>query len=309
MTDAAEFSADGQATEELPREPRRRQRDLSVNLGGISLTDVIRESTYWIARLWFRGLFYHRTLRGRRPQVLPLIPEENWPGSSDRGAGLVEGRFRFLNHTVEADAAFSEENDAGPAWQFRLHSFEWLRDMRAVGTEGGPTLTKNAGTVETWGVESAVTAALGEYFTTYLGLAYMDSEATDIQDICGLEDPQGCEGNRLFSAPEWSGSFVLKLDYPVAGGSITSDFELFFESERGGGWEGYSYTEIDAYEEMNLRVGFQSEDNWFVQAYVENLTDEFTWDGQNNLGGKEPDVFFGPRRPRTFGLRAGYAWD
>ena len=135
MTDAAEFSADGQATEELPREPRRRQRDLSVNLGGISLTDVIRESTYWIARLWFRGLFYHRTLRGRRPQVLPLIPEENWPGSSDRGAGLVEGRFRFLNHTVEAGAAFSEKNDAGPAWQARLHSFEWLRDMRAVGTE------------------------------------------------------------------------------------------------------------------------------------------------------------------------------
>ncbi|MEE2721237.1 MAG: heparinase II/III family protein [Pseudomonadota bacterium] len=135
MTDAAEFPADGQATEELPHEPRRRQRELSVNLGGISLADVIRESTYWIARLWFRGLFYHRTLRGRRPQVLPLIPEENWPGSSDRGAGLVEGQFRFLNHTVEAAAAFSEENDAGPAWQARLHGFEWLRDMRAVGTE------------------------------------------------------------------------------------------------------------------------------------------------------------------------------
>ncbi|MAT90984.1 MAG: hypothetical protein CME59_09075 [Halioglobus sp.] len=199
--------------------------------------------------------------------------------------------------------------DGGANFDITAYYYDYTDLQVTVGTEGGPTLTKNAGTVETWGVESAVTAALGEYFTTYLGLAYMDSEATDIQDICGLEDPQGCEGNRLFSAPEWSGSFVLKLDYPVAGGSITSDFELFFESERGGGWEGYSYTEIDAYEEMNLRVGFQSEDNWFVQAYVENLTDEFTWDGQNNLGGKEPDVFFGPRRPRTFGLRAGYAWD
>ena len=135
MTDAAELPTDGQAVEERPREPRRQRRKPLVNLVRNSLAEVIQQTTYWVARLWFRGLFYHRTLRGRRPQAIILVPEENWPGSSDRGAGLVEGRFRFLNHTVEASAAFSEENDAGPAWQAQLHSFEWLRDMRAVGTE------------------------------------------------------------------------------------------------------------------------------------------------------------------------------
>ena len=115
MTNAAELPADGQADEELSRKPLRQRRRSSVDLSGNSLAGLIRESTYWVARLWFRGLFYHRTLRGRRPQLLPLIPEENWPGSYDRGVELVEGRFRFLNHTVKANAAFSEGNDAGPS--------------------------------------------------------------------------------------------------------------------------------------------------------------------------------------------------
>ena len=129
------------------------------------------------------------------------------------------------------------------------------------------------------------------------------------QNLCGLDDPNGCENNRIYSAPEWSGSFVLNGNFPVAGGAITSNYELVWESERGGGWEDYSYTMIDSYQEMSLRVAYESDNNWFVEGYVENMTDEFTWDGQNNLGGKEPDVFFGPLRPRTYGMRLGYSWD
>ena len=53
------------------------------------------------------------------------------------------------------------------------------------------------------------------------------------------------------------------------------------EIVRGGGWEDYSYTKIDSYEEMSLRIAYESDDNWFVEGYVENLTDEFTWDGRN----------------------------
>jgi iron complex outermembrane receptor protein len=92
-------------------------------------------------------------------------------------------------------------------------------------------------------------------------------------------------------------------------GSLIGSYELMWESERGGGWEDYDWTEIDSYEEMNLRVGYASNNGWLVEAYVENLTDEFTWDGMNNLGGKEPDAFFGPRRPRTYGVRMRYDWD
>jgi iron complex outermembrane receptor protein len=187
--------------------------------------------------------------------------------------------------------------------------YEYTDLQVTVGTDAGPTQTKNAGEVEAWGFEGSITSALGDHWTVYANVAYLDSEATDIQEICGLEDPEGCEGNRLFNAPEWSGALVLNANYPVSGGAVTANYELTFESERGGGWEDYSYTKIDSYEEMSLRIAYESDDNWFVEGYVENMTDEFTWDGQNNLGGKEPDIFFGPRKPRTYGMRVGYAWE
>ena len=102
---------------------------------------------------------------------------------------------------------------------------------------------------------------------------------------------------------------MLSADYPVSGGSITGSFEAFWEGERGGGWESLNTTEIDSSTEMALRIGYRSDSSWNIEAYVENLTDEFAWDGQNNNGGVLPSHFFGPRRPRTFGMRVGYDWE
>lgn len=146
-------AADTQTIEERPAEqspkpvrkkPRRARPEISVR----TVVGTFREATYWVARIWFRGVFYSNSLRGRRPQALTLIPEENWPGSSDRGAGLVDGRFRFLNHTLNAEDAFTEALAAGPAWQAELHGFDWLRDMRAVGTEAARIQARNC--VASW---------------------------------------------------------------------------------------------------------------------------------------------------------------
>ncbi len=190
-----------------------------------------------------------------------------------------------------------------------LFYYEYEDLQVPVGTDAGPTVIKNIGDVEAWGVEFALTAGLGDNWTAYLAASYLDSEANDLQSACGLEDPDGCEGSRIFWAPEFSGAFVLSMDYPVAGGSITGSYELTWESERQGGWEDYAWTEIDSYEEMNLRLGYVSEQGWLVEAYVENFTDEFTWDSSLNNGGKTPDAFVGPRRPKTFGVRMRYDWD
>ena len=135
MNEARDAEADGRKGASKNNSQGKRTRRKMPRLSHTAIGEAAFDGVYWVARIWFRGLFYTRSLRGKRPQALTMIPEENWPGSSDRGTGLVDGRFRFLNHTVAAADLASGRADAGPAWRAEYHSFDWLRDMRAVGTE------------------------------------------------------------------------------------------------------------------------------------------------------------------------------
>jgi len=250
-------------------------------------------------------------------------PVFQWFGEGDQDPlgpedGVVPGQFKPEDvNSYEIGYKGTWFNGAALA-NVTAFYYEYTDLQITVGTESGATLVENAGEVEAWGIEASFTAGLGDYVTAYLALGYLDSEANKLEDICDGEAVSGkenkppekrCEGSSLWWAPEFSGALVLDASYPIASGAITGSFELTWESDRGRGWEDLSELEIDAYEEMALRIGYESNNNWFVEAYVENLTDEFTWDGVNHLGGKEPDAFFGPRRPRTFGVRTGFAWD
>lgn len=167
----------------------------------------------------------------------------------------------------------------------------------------------NVGETDGQGVEAAITVALNENWTAYVAGGYLDTEATGIQNICGLEDPNGCEGRPLFWAPEFTAAAKIDAYFPIGGGAITGSFEMFYESERGGGWEDNPEGYIDAYTIANLRVGYESDNNWYIRAYAENLFDEFTWDGYNANGGILPSHFFGPQRPLTLGVMVGMSWD
>ncbi|MDA0272134.1 MAG: TonB-dependent receptor [Proteobacteria bacterium] len=183
-------------------------------------------------------------------------------------------------------------------------------DLQVVVFDGGAASVENVGQVDSWGVEGTLQVLLGEYLDAYVGLSYLDTDTTGLQSICGLPDPEGCEGSSLFWAPEWTGSIVLSGDFPLSSGaSITSRLEVFWESERGGGFEGLRSTRIDDFANTTLRVGYRSTENWAVNLYVENLTAEETFDGLNNNGGIIPSHFFGPMRPRTVGISFNYEWD
>jgi len=84
---------------------------------------------------------------------------------------------------------------------------------------------------------------------------------------------------------------------------------VFFESERGRGYEDIIDSEIDAFQEWAFRIGYASDNNWNVTAYVENFTDELTFDGSANNSLVIPAFYFGPSRPRTYGVRFGYSFD
>ena len=176
-------------------------------------------------------------------------------------------------------------------------------------TESGANTVENVGEVDGKGIEASITAQFNDNWDLYLGVSWLDTEATGVQQVCDGDTPDDCEGSSLFWAPDFAGAAVLSGDFPLDRGSVNASLEAFWESERGGGWGAYPETMIDSYVEMALRVEYASDGNWSVGGYVENLTDEFTYDGLNNNGGILPSHFFGHRRPRTAGIRFRYGWD
>ncbi len=217
----------------------------------------------------------------------------------------------FDEETVDSYEIGYKDSLLDGAVNFDVTAFYYeYQDLQIVFFDGGASKVANVGEVEAYGLESSLTAALGDNFTLYLAASYLDSEANEVQLVCDdPEDENGCEGSSLFWAPEYTAAAVLDGRFPMGDGAVTTSFEVFWEDERGGGWAGLGETKIDDAAIAALRLGYESGDFWDVELYVENLFDEFKWDGQNNNGAVIPSHFFGPQRGRTFGARINASWD
>lgn len=176
-------------------------------------------------------------------------------------------------------------------------------------TDSGANTVENVGQVDGAGLEGSLTVAFNENWDLYLAASWLDTEATGVQQVCDGDTVEACEGSSLFWAPEWAGATVLTGNFPLGNGAISASLEGFWEGERGGGWGGFPETVIDSNLIASFRLDYISGGNWQAGVYVENLTDEFTYDGQNNNGGILPSHFFGHRMPRTAGVRFRYSWE
>ncbi|MBT8083248.1 MAG: TonB-dependent receptor [Gammaproteobacteria bacterium] len=176
-------------------------------------------------------------------------------------------------------------------------------------TDSGANTVENVGQVDGLGIEATLTTQFNDNWDGYLALSWLDTDATGLQAVCDGDTPDSCEGSKLFWAPDWAGAAVLNGRFDVGNGTVKGSLEVFFESERGGGWAGLPETMIDSYVDATLRIDYESGGQWTAGIYVENLTDEFTYDGLNNNGGIIPAHFFGHKRPRTAGVRFGYSWE
>lgn len=182
----------------------------------------------------------------------------------------------------------------------------------------GAAFVGNAGNVDGQGIEASIHVAFNDNLNLITSIGYLDTEARGIQFLCGgapdadglLDgDVEACEGNKLYWAPDFSGSAVLRGDFPAGNGSIITNLEMFWESERGRGYEDIIDSQIDPFQEWAFRIGYASNNSWNVMAYVENFTNELTFDGAANNSGVIPAFYFGPSRPRTFGVRFGYTFE
>jgi iron complex outermembrane receptor protein len=190
-------------------------------------------------------------------------------------------------------------------------------DLQVNYYDGGQKVD-NVGNVDGRGLEGSIQWAVNDNWDLILAAGWLDTEANQLEKVCdgapdpdGLPDgnPRGCEGNAIPWAPEFMGSMVLKADYPVGNGRIVGNVEGFWESERNGSWSHLPWQTAEAFQEWTVRVGYESNNNWSVTGYVENLTDELNYAGLQYNEGITPEWLVGPNRPRTVGLRFGYYFD
>ncbi len=108
-----------------------------ARLGG-TRADVAsdRPSAPWpmLARLALRSPFYRLSLGRRRGVALATKLVDSWDGDPARGQAIVQGGFPFAGQTVPIDSRVWEAAGAPAGYRAALHGFEWLRDLRAVGS-------------------------------------------------------------------------------------------------------------------------------------------------------------------------------
>jgi len=158
----------------------QRLATLRILTGRLTPRAVLR----MMARLWFSGLFYHRTLRGRRPRQLEFLPNEMWPGNADRGRAIINGEFAFVGQTLPEQEALWRPNGVSREWVEELHSFNWLADLNATGGEAarekarelvGKWLeTEGSWRAATWRGEIAAMRLIN--WLTYSEFIFLDAE-------------------------------------------------------------------------------------------------------------------------------------
>ncbi len=94
-----------------------------------------RRLAYALHRPWYASMLYGLTLKGRRTEKPAFTPPDAWPGDATHGSAVVDGDFVFVGHLVhDPESVWSPDGVTG-RWLCECHGFEWLRNLRAVGSE------------------------------------------------------------------------------------------------------------------------------------------------------------------------------
>ncbi len=252
-------------------------------------------------------------------------PSDDWMvyGSITRGyksGGF--GSFAISPDLLQTDVTNQEANpddyDPETVWSYELGAKGDLLDgtMRVglnaywydykdlqvnVQGAGGGILVDNVGQVDGWGFEGTLQYVITDNLEILVNAAWADSSVNDAGPIC--DDTNVCDGEPLPQVPEWSGSAVANLSFPMRDGEIILTAEGYGQTKTYGGLLQNPEGQNDAYVDLALRAGYQANRGWSATAYIENVTDNTHYDGVADGSGILVAHYFGPSRPRTYGLR------
>ena len=210
-------------------------------------------------------------------------------------------KSRFADNTLQLNAS--------------LFFYEYT-DLQLVYFDQGSSQVANVGEARGQGLELDLRWVPNDHWDATVGLSLLDTEITDASDIIEVGACGDCEGNSLPFAPEVSASTILTYRTPIGSGEGFFTTEYIYRSEMHGGPDNIPDATVDAWDEVNFRLGYRSASTWYVNLWVENAFDEVYFErGWENA---DADNLFGyglfnelvwPARPMTVGITFGMEWD
>ncbi len=95
-------------------------------------TSVLHAMNQKIRLVWQNNPLYSLSLSGRGAPNLKLIPSDSWPGNLTEGRQIIEGKFVLGSESTLLQHLWYPKHLSTAALA-ELHSFEWLRHLRAHG--------------------------------------------------------------------------------------------------------------------------------------------------------------------------------
>ena len=182
------------------------------------------------------------------------------------------------------------------------YEFEGMQSGYYVGSRYS---VANVGDAEGSGVELDMRILPTDNLDIYLGLSWADTELTKPTE--GFCDPADCKGAQIPGTIDFSGALVATYTVPMDSGELAFTVETFHQQE-GVAFGAFDKDPLmtDGFTTTNLRVGYDSIEDWSVTLWVNNLTDEFHYKG---VAGAESNIgahYFGFSEPRRVGVDIGW---
>ena len=179
-------------------------------------------------------------------------------------------------------------------------------------------MVANVGDAEQTGVEFDLLAAPSEGLDLGLSIAWVDAKTSEQFEVTQIVP----SGTKLPNVPEWKLNTFAQFTWPVqmmGGSDMYARIQYSWQDEARNQLEDFVAEELvsargtfiqPSYGIADFKLGM-STDNWVLEAFVSNLSDERAVLYNDDLFF---DPFWGGRRitvnrPREYGLRFSYSWN
>lgn len=202
----------------------------------------------------------------------------------------VGGKFAVLDRRVTIDAAVFRMEWSGVPVQIRPGTAPCVAGYVA-----------NAGEALSEGVELQTRFQVTEAFRIDLGGSWVHARLTEAVPALGAPD-----GRELPGAPEYNANLGMEYAFEVGGHKASVRADSIYVGSYFGNLQQSPNVETDDYVKVDASARLEIRD-LKIDLFVRNLTDEDAFSFRSTF--TNTNQFFGYRiRPRTIGLRFGYAF-